>query len=48
MEVFSSVQACDYDDIARGAQKLNLSVGEFEKKMVVAGYRVPKQDEVPI
>lgn len=48
LEVFSSVQACDYDDIARGAQKLNLSVGEFEKKIVVAGYRVPKQDEVPI
>lgn len=47
LEVFSSVQACDYD-IARGAQKLNLSVEEFEKKMVAAGYRVPKQDEVRI
>lgn len=47
LEVFSSVQACDYD-IARGAQKLNLSVEEFEKKMVAAGYRVPKQDEVHI
>ena len=46
-EVFSSVQACDYD-IARGAQKLNLSVEEFEKKMVAAGYRVPKEDEVRI
>ena len=47
LEVFSSVQACDYD-IARGAQKLNLSVEEFEKKMVAAGYRVPKEDEVRI
>ena len=47
LEVFSSVQACDYD-IARGAQKLNLSVEKFEKKMVAAGYRVPKQDEVRI
>ena len=47
LEVFSSVQACDYD-IAHGEQKLNLSVEEFEKKMVAAGYRVPKQEEVRI
>lgn len=47
LEVFSSVQACDYD-IACGAQKLNLSVEEFEKKMVAAGDHVPKEEEVRI
>ena len=39
-EVFSSVQEGDYG-IVRGAQKLNLSVEEFEKEMSAAGYQIP-------
>lgn len=39
-EVFVSVQEGDYG-IARGAQKLNLSVEEFEKEMSSAGYQLP-------
>ena len=39
-EVFVSVQEGDYG-IARGAQKLNLSVEEFEKEMSAAGYQLP-------
>ena len=38
-EVFVSVQEGDYG-IARGAQKLNLSVEEFEKEMSSAGYQL--------
>ena len=40
LEVFASVQEGDYG-IERGAQKLNLSVQEFEQKMKEAGYKVP-------
>ena len=40
LEVFSSVQAGDYS-VARGAQKLNLSIEEFENKMTSAGYQIP-------
>ena len=39
-EVFSSVQEGDYS-VARVAQKLNLSVDDFEKKIISAGYHVP-------
>lgn len=39
-EVFSSVQEGDYG-VERGAQKLHLSVAEFEKKMQEAGYKIP-------
>ena len=39
-EVFVSVQEGDYG-IARGAQKLNLSMEEFEKEMSAAGYQLP-------
>ena len=39
-EVFVSVQEGDYG-VVRGAQKLNLSVEEFEKEMFVAGYQIP-------
>ena len=39
-EVFMSVQEGDYG-IVRGAQKLNLSVEEFEKEMSAAGYQIP-------
>ena len=35
-----SVQEGDYG-IARGAQKLNLSVEKFEKEMSAAGYQLP-------
>ena len=38
--VFVSVQEGDYG-VARGAQKLNLSVEEFEKEMSAAGYQIP-------
>lgn len=34
LEVFSSVQACDYD-IARGEQKLNLSVESLKRKWLL-------------
>ena len=40
-EVFSSVQEGDYG-VERGAQKLHLSVSEFEKKMQEAGYKIPE------
>ena len=39
-EVFVSVQEGDYG-VVRGAQKLNLSVEEFEKEMSAAGYQIP-------
>ena len=39
-EVFVSVQEGDYE-VVRGAQKLNLSVEEFEKEMSAAGYQIP-------
>ena len=38
-EVFVSVQEGDYG-VARGAQKLNLSVEEFEKEMFAVGYQI--------
>ena len=40
-EVFSSVQEGGYG-VERGAQKLHLSVSEFEKKMQEAGYKIPE------
>ena len=40
LEVFSSVQEGDYS-MERGAQKLNLSVQEFEQKMKEAGFKIP-------
>ena len=40
-EVFSSVQEGDYG-VERGAEKLNMSVPEFEKKMKEAGYKIPE------
>ena len=43
-EVFSSVQEGDYG-VERGAQKLQLSVAEFEKKMQEAGYKIPETAE---
>ena len=39
-EVFVSVQEGDYG-VVRGAQKLNVSVEEFEKEMSAAGYQIP-------
>ena len=39
-EVFVSVQEGDYG-VARGVQKLNLSVEEFEKEMFAVGYQIP-------
>ena len=39
-EVFMSVQEGDYG-VVRGAQKLDLSVEEFEKEMSAAGYQIP-------
>lgn len=39
-EVFVSVQEGDYG-VVRGAQKLNLSVADFEKEMSAAGYQIP-------
>lgn len=42
LEVFASVQEGDYG-VARGAQKLELSVEEFKKKMISAGYRIPSE-----
>ena len=38
-EVFVSVQERDYG-VVRGAQKLNLSVEEFEKEMFAVGYQI--------
>ena len=43
-EVFSSVQEGDYG-VERGAEKLNMSVPEFEKKMQEAGYKIPEYAE---
>ena len=40
-EVFSSVQEGDYG-VERGAEKLNMSVPEFEKKMQEAGCKIPE------
>lgn len=40
-EVFDSVQCGDYG-IARGAQKLNLSIDEFKKQMMAAGFSIPQ------
>ena len=42
--MFSSVQEGDYG-VERGAQKLQLSVAEFEKKMQEAGYKIPETAE---
>ena len=39
-EVYSSVQEGDYGS-QRGAQKLGISVEEFEKRMTEAGYQIP-------
>lgn len=39
-KVFMSVQEGDYG-VVRGAQKLNLSVADFEKEMSAAGYQIP-------
>ena len=41
-EVFMSVQEGDYG-VVRGAQKLDLSVEEFEKEMSAAGYQIPAE-----
>lgn len=40
-EVFDSVQCGDYST-ARGAQKLNLSIDEFKKQMMAAGFSIPQ------
>ena len=40
-EIFISVQDGDYG-MERGAQKMNLSVEEFAKRMEAAGYRIPQ------
>lgn len=40
-EVFDSVHDGDYS-VARGADKLKLSVAEFEKQMDEAGYQIPE------
>ena len=39
-EIFSSVQDGDYP-IARGAQKAEMSIEQFEKAMTAAGYKLP-------
>ena len=39
-EVYTSVQEGDYGT-QRGAEKLGISVEEFEKRMVEAGYHIP-------
>ncbi|WP_306765118.1 hypothetical protein [Agathobacter rectalis] len=38
---FDSVQCGDYST-ARGAQKLNLSIDEFKKQMMAAGFSIPQ------
>ena len=38
-EIFSSVQEGDYG-VARGAEKLGISIAEFEKRMETAGYKI--------
>lgn len=40
-EVFDSVRDGDYS-VERGAEKLKLSVAEFEKQMNEAGYQIPE------
>lgn len=40
-EIFDSVQAEDYG-VVRGAQKAQMSVPEFEKAMIEAGYKIPE------
>ena len=40
-EIFLSVQDGDYS-VNRGAEKLGMSVDEFEKSMIEAGFRVPE------
>ena len=40
-EIFLSVQDGDYS-VNRGAEKLGMSLDEFEKSMSEAGYRVPE------
>ncbi len=40
-EVFDSVQCGGYST-ARGAQKLNLSIDEFKKQMMAAGFSIPQ------
>ena len=40
-EIFLSVQDGDYS-VNRGAEKLGMSLDEFEKTMSEAGYRVPE------
>ena len=39
-EIFESVQEGDYG-LERGAQKMNLSVDEFKKSMIEAGFKIP-------
>ena len=39
-EIFSSVRDGDYS-VARGAEKLGISVQELEKQMTAAGYPLP-------
>lgn len=41
VEIFSSVQEGDYS-AKRGAEKLGISVDEFEKRMTEAGYQLSK------
>lgn len=41
VEIFSSVQEGDYS-AQRGAEKLGISVDEFEERMMEAGYRFPE------
>lgn len=41
-EIFSSVQEGDYS-VGRGAEKLHLSISEFEKQMTDAGYQIPTE-----
>ena len=39
-EIFSSVQEGDYSAM-RGAQKAEMSIDQFEKAMLEAGYKIP-------
>ena len=39
-EIFSSVQEGDYSAV-RGAQKAEMSIDQFEKAMLEAGYKIP-------
>ena len=40
IEIYTSVQEGDYGP-ERGAEKLQISVEEFEKRMTEAGYQIP-------